>query len=248
MAHQRVYGINPPPSGCGAARCYWSIFPSPLDTIFKKVPNTPDLIPQKGWIAVWNEKVGNGYGHIGSVISADVNNFISLDQNWNVKSAQRVTHNYNNVYGFLAPLKEDNMSDYEEAIRKSSAYDDVCKLLGQPTTTSSQVTIDKLSKIISDKDRYQKERDQARQERDNYAEEIKGLSVQIELLKTEKQEQSVQIKSLQEDITELNNELENCNTQIPGEEDLESDYEITGKKIISRVGDTTVETTYKVKG
>jgi len=230
---KEVFGINPPASGCNGARCYWSIFPSPLGTIFKKVENTPDLIPKKGWIAVWNGNVGNGYGHIGSVISADVNNFISLDQNWNVKSAQRVTHNYNNVYGFLVPLKEDNMSDYEEAIRKSSAYDDVCKLLGQPTTTSSQATIDKLSKIISDKDRYQRERDQAHIERDNYAEEIKAKDIQINLLK--------------KDITALNNELKNCVAEIPGQEDLEQNYEITGRKIIKQVGDTTVETTYKVK-
>ena len=140
-----------------------------------------------------------------------------------------------------------NMSDYEEAIRKAVAYDEVCRILEQPTTTSKEVTNAKLSKIISDKERYQRERDEARNERDNYAEEIKGLSVQIELLKTEKQDQAVQIKSLQESIAILNSELENCTQEIPGQEDLESDYEITGKKIISKVGDTTVETTYKVK-
>ena len=230
---KEVYGIEPPASGCNGARCYWSIFPNPLGTVLKKIPNTPDLIPKRGWIAVWNSNVGNGCGHIASVLSANVNTFESLDQNWNGKQAHRVIHNYNNVYGFLVPLKEDNMSDYEEAIRKSSAYDDVCKLLGQPTTTSSQATIDKLSKIISDKDRYQRERDQAHIERDNYAEEIKAKDIQINLLK--------------KDITALNNELEECQNQVPGEEDLESDYEITGRKIIKQVGDTTVETTYKVK-
>jgi len=68
----------------------------------------------------------------------------------------------------------------------------------------------------------------------NDAKKIEGLSTQIELLK--------------KDIQSLNNELENCTSEIPGQEDLESNYEITGKKIISKVGDTTVETTYKVKG
>lgn len=128
---------------------------------------------------------------------------------------------------------EQNMSDYEEAIRKAVAYDEVCQLLGQPSTTTAKETTDKLSKIISDKDRYQKERDQARQERDNYAEENKGLNTQVELLK--------------KDIQGLNEELEKCVAEIPGQEDLESDYEITGKKIIKQVGDTTIETTYKVK-
>jgi len=234
---KEVYGIEPPASGCNGARCYWSIFPSPLDTIFKQIPNTPDLIPKRGWIAVWDGGVGNGYGHIGSVLSANKDTFVSLDQNWNGKSAHEVTHNYNNVYGFLAPLNEsegDDMSDYEEAIRKAVAYDDVCGILKQPTATSKEETVKKLSEIISDKERYLRERNEARTERDNYAEENKGLSSQVELLK--------------KDITALNNELEECQNQVPGEEDLESDYEITGRKIIKQVGDTTVETTYKVKG
>ena len=233
---KEVYGIEPPASGCNGARCYWSIFPNPLGTVLKKIPNTPDLIPKRGWIAVWNSNVGNGYGHIASVLSANVNTFESLDQNWNGKQAHRVIHNYNNVYGFLAPLNEsegDDMSDYDEAIRKAVAYDSVCEVLKQPTTTSKEETVKKLSEIISDKERYLRERNEARVERDNYAEEIKGLNVQIELLK--------------KDIQSLNEELENCNTQVPGEEDLESDYEITGRKIIKQVGDTTVETTYKVK-
>lgn len=232
---KEVYGIDPPPSGCNGARCYWSIFPSPLNTIFKKVPNTPDLIPKKGWIAVWNGNVGGGAGHIGSVADdkATKTTFNSFDQNWGSRKAQIVTHNYNNVYGFLVPLKEDTMSDYEEAIRKAVAYDEVCQLLGQPSTTTAKETTDKLSKIISDKDRYQKERDQARQERDNYAEENKGLNTQVELLK--------------KDITSLNNELEKCLSEVPTEESLEKDFEITGRKIIKTTGDTVVETSYRVK-
>ncbi len=127
----------------------------------------------------------------------------------------------------------DTMSDYEESIRKAVAYDNVCSILDQPTTTSTEVTNSKLSGIISDKERYQRERDEARLERDNYAEEIKAKDIQINLLK--------------KDITALNNELENCNTQVPGEEDLEQDYEITGKKIIEVSGNTTIETSYKRK-
>jgi chromosome segregation ATPase len=128
----------------------------------------------------------------------------------------------------------DNMSDYEEAIRKAVAYDEVCKLLKQPTTTSKEETIKKLSEIISDKERYLRERNEARIERDNYAEEIKAKDVQIALLK--------------KDIQALNNDLEECQSQVPEDEDLEKDYEATGKKIIKTVGDTVIETSYKKKG
>ena len=134
-----MYKINPPASGCNGARCYWTNFPNPLGTVLRKVTNTPDLIPLKGWVAVWNDKVGGGYGHISIVLSATKDRFVSLDQNWKGKVAHRVTHNYNNVYGFLAPLKttNDNMSDplkeclkqhdklVTDAVRKDSKVEDL---------------------------------------------------------------------------------------------------------------------------
>ena len=109
---KEVFGIDPPASGCNGARCYWSIFPSPLDSIFEKVPNRPDLVPKKGWVAVWDGSVGGGAGHIAIVADdkATKSTFNSFDSNWGSKTAQIVTHNYNNVYGFLVP-KGNNMSD-----------------------------------------------------------------------------------------------------------------------------------------
>ena len=109
---KEVFGIDPPASGCNGARCYWSIFPSPLDSIFEKVPNRPDLVPKRGWVAVWDGSVGGGAGHIAIVADdkATKSTFNSFDSNWGSKTAQIVTHNYNNVYGFLVP-KGNNMSD-----------------------------------------------------------------------------------------------------------------------------------------
>jgi len=104
---KEVYGINPPTSGCNAARCYWSVFPNPLGAVLKKVSLTGGLIPKRGWIAVWNSNAGSGYGHIASVLEADTNSFTSLDQNWNGRHAHRVKHDYTNIYGFLVPLKEE---------------------------------------------------------------------------------------------------------------------------------------------
>jgi hypothetical protein len=41
--------------------------------------------------------------------------------------------------------------------------------------------------------------------------------------------------------------LEDCQNQVPEGEDLEKDYEATGRRIIKVVGDTTIETSYKRK-
>lgn len=113
------YGINPPPSGCNAARCYWSLFPDPLGEKFKLVRNTADVIPKKGWIPVWNANVGGGYGHIAIVSddNATIHRFNSFDQNWGGRQAHIVDHDYSHVEGFLVP-KEETMPDekiYTEA-------------------------------------------------------------------------------------------------------------------------------------
>jgi hypothetical protein len=239
-----VLGISQP-RGVAGAKDFWTNYDTDpnLKNNFTKIPNTRELIPQKGDVVIWGSSYGK-WGHIAIATEGTIDNFSAFSQNdpTGTKSIIKYYPNFNGVLGVLRPKSPnngsnepegDNMSDYDEAIRKAVAYDEVCKLLEQPTTTNSQVTIDRLSKIISDKDRYQKERDQARQDRDNYAEEIKGLNTQVELLK--------------KDIQGLNEELENCNTQVPGEEDLESDYEITGKKVIKTIGDTVVETSFKRK-
>lgn len=125
------YKIYPPPSGCNSARCYWSKFPDPLGTVLKRILNTPDLVPEEGWIAVWDEDTGNGYGHIGVVLEgADVNQFTSFDQNWGGRHAHKVKHNYDNVYGFLVPLDEGGdmvevpSDKFEELVTKSTKYDE----------------------------------------------------------------------------------------------------------------------------
>ena len=146
---QQRYGIYPPASGCGAARCYWSKFPNPLGTVLKKVTNTPDLIPKKGWIAVWDEDAGGGYGHIAIVLEANINTFVSFDQNWGGRHAHKVTHNYNNVYGFLAPLEEGGdmvevpSEKFEELVTKSSEYDKFVKA-GYSSASEVEERVNKL--------------------------------------------------------------------------------------------------------
>jgi hypothetical protein len=146
---QDLYGIYPPASGCGAAKCYWSIFPDPLGDVFEKVPNTPELIPEEGWIAVWDKNAGGGYGHISIVLKgADIYNFTSLDQNWNGRHAHKVVHNYDNVYGFLKPKNKpengENMSNYGNMVKKSSQWDELIGYLqlGKPEEIMANTVID----------------------------------------------------------------------------------------------------------
>ena len=71
-----------------------------------RIKNTPEFIPQPGDIAVWT----NGtYGHVAIIISANINSFVSVDQNWynangTVGSpAAKVTHNYSGFWGVIRP-------------------------------------------------------------------------------------------------------------------------------------------------
>jgi len=227
---KEVFGIDPPASGCNGARCYWSIFPSPLDNIFEKVPNRPDLVPKRGWVAVWDGSVGGGAGHIGIVADdkATKSTFNSFDSNWGSKTAQIVTHNYNNVYGFLVP-KGNNMSDmyngYDLSNRESMkvAVDILVRVQKGEFVEKSK--LDELVKIKTAE----------------LSSKISDYEKQIKILNT-------QIETLKKDVASLNDELEKCSQEVPGQEDLEKDYEITGRKITKIIGDVVIETSYKRKG
>lgn len=228
----------------------------------KIIENRLDANGYGNYIKIENDKYGSVLAHFSSQSPLKVGSSVKIGQfvgyqgttgnstgihlHWGFYKHPRDRQNgyggFINQEGLYKPYSQEgnNMSEYEEAIRKAVAYDEVCKLLDQPTTTSMQATIDKLSIIISDKDRYQRERDEARVEKDKAVAERNDYEQKTMELNKE-------VSDLKTSITELNNELENCTSEIPGQEDLESNYEVTGKKIISKVGDTTVETTYKVK-
>ena len=183
---KEVLGINPPASGCNGARCYWSMFPNPLGTVLKKIKNTDDLIPKRGWIVVWNGNVGKGYGHIASILSATKTSFVSLDQNWGGRHAHRVTHNYNNVYGFLAPLNESeggDMSDLEVCLKQ---HGELMKEIEDKDKIISELT--------ADKDRYQAERDQARDDYEKIKEDLRSVEAALETC----EDQISEIPSLEE--------------------------------------------------
>lgn len=148
---KEMFGIEPPPSGCNAARCYWSKFPSPLGTRFTKIPKTDDFTPQAGDIMVWNENVGGGAGHIAICTgnNTGLRYFESLDQNWGGREAHLVNHTYANVYGVLRP--KGVMNDNQE--------------------------LDKLRKQVTD---LTQEVEYKNEQIGNYDEQVKGLNIELE--------------------------------------------------------------------
>jgi surface antigen len=74
-----------------------------LPTGWQRIKNTSDFIPQPGDIAIWTSSVGGGYGHVAIVVSGELHEFASVDQNWKCKSAQKITHSYSGFWGVIRP-------------------------------------------------------------------------------------------------------------------------------------------------
>jgi hypothetical protein len=78
-----------------------------MNAFFDKIPNAPDFVPKEGDVCIWNKNKGAGYGHIGIVYGKEQNvrMMTCLEQNWKPLKVSIVTHNYNDVVGFLRPKK-----------------------------------------------------------------------------------------------------------------------------------------------
>ena len=99
--HDKIVG-KPQPKGVVGAKDFWSHYETDpnLNQNYKKIPNTPDYVPQAGDVIIWR----NGkYGHIAIATGeGDTKRFKSLDQNWKGKrQIAIVTHTYSYVYGCL---------------------------------------------------------------------------------------------------------------------------------------------------
>lgn len=116
------YGIEPPPSGTNSAYGYWSKFPDPLGDVFEKVINTDTLVPEEGWIAVWQPWSSNQFGHISIVASGSTTGILkNWAQNWTSRTFQLESNRYTNVVGFLKPKEvasEPTVTDDEEKVLK----------------------------------------------------------------------------------------------------------------------------------
>lgn len=80
-----------------------------LKNNFKRIPNTPDFIPQKGDIMVWGQQLSQ-WGHV-AICSGEGNTswFNSWDNNWtgNHDATTKIKHDYNGVLGVLRPYNQE---------------------------------------------------------------------------------------------------------------------------------------------
>ena len=98
--HELGFPQSPPVRG---AVNIWDTF---LPKHFDKIPNTPKGIPDQGDVIIWGTAVSS-YGHCAIFDHGDVNNFVSLDQNWPFDNGEGVLHeqkhDYKGVLGWLSP-------------------------------------------------------------------------------------------------------------------------------------------------
>lgn len=106
-----MFGIKP--GAWGNAKDYWNALNKPgMSDFFYRVPNTADLVVERGDIVIWGAMNGNPYGHIAIGLGeGDLNGFQSLDQNWGTSYVKQVGHNFNGVLGVLR-LKDPSVLDY----------------------------------------------------------------------------------------------------------------------------------------
>jgi hypothetical protein len=79
---------------------------------YQYILNTPTGVPVAGDLIIW----GGNVGHIAIFVEGDTNSFKSFDQNYPTGSVCKiVTHNYNNVIGWLHPIK--NMTITDDALK-----------------------------------------------------------------------------------------------------------------------------------
>ena len=128
---KEVLGFPQSPGVGGAAEIWDTADPDYYDFI----DNTPTAIPEPGDIPIWNRNAGGGFGHVSVVIIANINTFVSFDQNWPTLSVcTKTTHNYDNIIGWLRPKKE-NMSDEMMEIKKT----DFTKLINEANEKDEKI-------------------------------------------------------------------------------------------------------------
>lgn len=158
------------------------------------ISNTPYGVPQKGDIIVWNGNVGGGAGHVAVFLSGDVNSFTSLDQNWSQRERVTLeTHNYNNVSGWLRPVRPINPPEDD-----AGCEDDIKKL-------QEEVRYQENEKI-----RYKQERNECRNSREkdqlDYSKTIAEKNQTIEQYQKQTSEMSLELSNARKDIEELKRE------------------------------------------
>jgi len=121
-----------PPTGSSGAIMIASNY---LSKYLDKIPNTPDGVPKKGDIIIWNRKYGP-YGHVAIVIDANVKSFTAFSQNDPVGSPC-IIKKYSSCWGvecWLRPKSQESnnmievpQADFENLVTKATKYDELVK-------------------------------------------------------------------------------------------------------------------------
>lgn len=178
---------SPPVEG---AKDVWDTY---LKDKYTRVANTPDGIPDKGDIVIWNSGAGT-YGHIAIFIEGTTGSFKSFDQNWPAGSSCHIQrHYYSNVLGWLKPVKrEDNMITDEQKR--------ILKFLQEQNATEGDVRAG-----IG----YVRDKTVERLETD-----VKSLKTQVNDLIKRTSEQDLSIKELSQKLKEAQQSIDNYQTDL----------------------------------
>ena len=176
------------PTRDSGAASLWTDFDSDpiLVDNYNKVENTADFIPNPGDIAIWNRRMGGGYGHVAICTGkGDLNTFESFDQNWSkISYCELVTHTYSSFYGVLRPKvlsSTDSMqSDLQEVLDHYSVktkeelismIDEQLKFLKDERDKTNRLQ-EQIDSLKADNANYKSEASSRKQELDKFIEEL----------------------------------------------------------------------------
>ncbi len=210
---------------------------------FDFIPNSPNGVPEKGCIVVWDGKLNGGIGHVAVATgSGNTKTFQSFDQNWVVGSVSKlITHDYNFVLGWLkfkGSLETDtpmantiavDIQQYEGLVKKSTQFDKVCSYLGI-ASDPKDVMFEDIQKVIAG---------------------IKSLTTAAQSQLTALQQQLAQAiqetKNRDEKISRQNKELTDLQTSSKTATDA-LQVSLTAAKIDTAKVKSELEQVYKDKG
>lgn len=126
-------------------------FPSKAGNKYQYILNTPTGVPKPGDLMIF--KSADGVGHISIFVEGDANSFKSFDQNFPTGSPCKiVTHNYNNVLGWLhpesSPMMQIEEAKFTELVTKATKFDEFVKA-GYSSIEQVNVKTAELSSQIS---------------------------------------------------------------------------------------------------
>lgn len=110
----------------------------------KVYQNTPSFLAKPGDVVVWNRKYGGGYGHVAVVISATLNSFVVIEQNWlggglnKTEVATKRTKSYDNPMWFIRPHYK---SESAKSVSAQSATKSTSKTKKTASKKKSKITV-----------------------------------------------------------------------------------------------------------